>query len=778
MRIYVRSILSMAFLFLLQTTLRAQESLPKPDPKFNGKISETYKNSQADPTLFKAPAAPDGAPNILLVLIDDIGFGASSTFGGPISTPTLERVAKSGLTYNAFHTTALCSPTRASLLTGRNHHNAATGNIIELGTGFPGYTGIIPQDTATVGQILQQYGYSTSWIGKNHNVADNVTSIVGPYQNRPNGLGFDYFYGFMGGEMDQWYPTLYENQNPVLETASPSEGYNLTHDLADKAIEWMRYQNSIAPDRPFFLYFAPGACHAPHQPPKEYPEKYRGKFAHGWDKERELTFARQKKMGIVPESAKLTARPEQLPGWDSYDADAHKLMERQMETYAGFGEYTDIEVGRVIDAIEKTGELDNTLIIYIFGDNGSSAEGSLVGSANEMLNLNGINPTIEMSMKFYDEWGSPRTSPHMAVGWAWAMSTPFRWTKQVASHFGGTRNGMAISWPTRIKAKGEIRSQFHHVNDIVPTILDVVGIEAPDHYNGIKQKPMDGVSMAYTFDRDGKDARNPKETQYFEMFGHRAIYHDGWMASAFHNRVPWVNAGTVPFEDDKWELFDLSKDFSQADDVSKQNPEKLKELQELFDAEAKKNNVYPLDDRFAERTDVSLRPSFVAGRDSITFYPGAIRLLEGSAPNTKSRSHSISANLVIPEDGAEGVILAMGGGTAGFSVYIQDQKLTYFYDWFKFENYTVTTDKPLPTGEVKVRVDFNYDGGGAGKGADIVLYVNDKKAGSGRLKNTVAGRFGLDAMDVGMDLGAPVNENYPTPFAFTGEIKDVTIDLK
>lgn len=757
---------------------RGEDALPLPNPVFKGKISETYKDSTADPGLFAAPRAPQGSPNILLVLIDDIGFGASSTFGGPISTPTLDRVAKEGLAYNAFHTTALCSPTRAALLTGRNHHVAATGNIIELGTGFPGYTGIIPRDTATIGQILQQTGYSTAWIGKNHNVADNVTSIVGPYDGRPNGLGFDYFYGFMGGEMDQWYPTLYENQNPVLQTGSPDEGYNLTHDLADKAIDWMRYQNSIAPDRPFFLYFAPGATHAPHQPPPDYPEKYRGKFSHGWDEERERTFSRQKAMGVIPSSAQLTARPEQLPGWDTYDDQAHKLMERQMETYAGYGEYADAEVGRVIDAIEASGELDNTLIIYIMGDNGSSAEGSLVGSANELLNLNGINPTIEMSMQFYDDWGSPRTSPHMAVGWAWAMSTPFRWTKQVASHFGGTRNGMAISWPRHIKARGEWRPQFHHVNDIVPTILDVTGIDAPDHYDGIEQRPMDGVSMAYTFAADADNASSPKEAQYFEMFGHRAIYHDGWMASAFHNRVPWVNAGTVPFEDDQWELFNLAEDYSQAVDLSAQHPDKLKELQALFDSEARRNNVYPLDDRFAERTDVSLRPSFIAGRDSITFYPGAIRLLEGSAPNTKSRSHSITAKLVIPDDGAEGVILAMGGGTAGFSLYVEDGKLTYFYDWFKFKETAITSSEPLPAGDVTVRVDFNYDGGGMGKGANVVLFVNDQQVGSGRLEDTVAGRFGLDGMDVGMDLGAPVNDDYEPPFAFTGDIVDLTIDLK
>ena len=752
-----------------------KNNLPKPDPKFNGKIGKTYHDSEMDPSLFTSSEAPEGAPNILLILIDDIGFGGPSSFGGPINTPVYDKLADQGLRYNAFHTTALCSPTRAALLTGRDHHNASTGTIVELSNGYPGYTGTIPKSTATMGKILQENGYSTSWFGKNHNVADNVTSMVGPYQGRPNGLGFDYFYGFLGGETDQWYPTLFENQNPVLNLPTPEEGYHINQDLADKAINWMNYQNSIAPDRPFLLYFAPGAVHAPHQAPKEWIEKYKGQFDQGWDKARELTFERQKKMGIIPSDAKLTERPEQLPAWDSYSKEEQKMFARQMETYAGFMEYTDDEIGRIVDAIEATGELDNTIIIYIMGDNGSSAEGGLIGTANEMLNLNGLYPTNEMNMDFYDEWGGPTTSPHFAVGWAWAMSTPMRWTKQVASHFGGTRNSLVISWPDKIKKPG-IRSQFHHVNDILPTLLDVIGLEEPEYFNGVKQKPMDGVSLAYTFEEDGANAENPKKTQYFEMFGHRAIYHDGWMASAFHNRVPWNIAGSVPFEDDKWELFDLTKDFSQANDLAVNNPEKLKELQDIFDKEAIAKNVYPLDDRFAGRLDVNLRPSFIANRDTITFYPGAIRLLEGSSPNTKSRSHSIVANIIVPDDKTEGTILSFGGGTAGYGLYLKDGKFTYFYDWYKFKKTYVETDQAIPTGEVEVRMDFNYDGGGKGKGADIVLYVNGKKAGSGRLEETVAVRYTLDGMDVGMDLGAPVDESYNK--AFTGKIRDVTFILE
>ena len=763
---------------VLSSVALGRKNLPKPDPKFHGKIGKTFQDSKPDLALFKPTKAPKDAPNILLILIDDAGFGAPSTFGGPCNTPVLDNLAQNGLRYNAFHTTALCSPTRAALLTGHNHHSAATGVIMEIGTGYPGYTGIIPRSTATIAQILQNNGYSTSWFGKEHNVPDNMGSMVGPFSRWPNMLGFDYFYGFIGGETDQWYPTLYENMNPVEQWGTPQEGYNLSIDMADKAITWMQYQNSIAPDRPFFMYFAPGATHAPHHPPKEWIEKYRGKFAHGYDKQREITFKRQKKLGVIPQDAKLTPRMKQLPGWDSYDAEAHKLFERQMETYAGYYEFIDHQVGRIIKTIEQTGELDNTLIIYIAGDNGASAEGSLVGSANEVMNLNGLNATVQQSMKFYDQWGGPETSPHYAVGWAWAMDTPFRWAKQVASHFGGTRNPMVISWPKKIKDKGALRSQFHHVNDIAPTILDILGIEQPKKFNGIKQKPMEGISLAYTFADDGEQAKGRKKTQYFEMLGNRGVYHKGWMASAFH-KAPWeIAKGPVPFDKDHWELFNLAEDFTQANDLSAKEPGKLKKFRKMFLAEAKKYNVLPLDDRLASRFDVSLRPSFVSGRNHFEFYPGATRLPEGDAPNVKNKSHTITADVVIPSKGAEGVLLAMGGGTAGYVLYIKDKKLVYDYNWFTYNNYSVKSDINVPTGKVQLKMDFKYDGGGAGKGGTATLYINGKKAGQGRIEKTVPGRFGMESMDVGMDLQASVSDNYKPPFKFTGTIKKVTIDLE
>ncbi|WP_442854755.1 arylsulfatase [Fischerella sp. PCC 9605] len=754
------------------------ELLPQPDPKFNGKIGITYQNAKPDLSVFNTPSAKKDAPNVLLVLLDDVGFGASKTFGGSIETPTLDKLAANGLRYNRFHTTALCSPTRAALLTGRNHHSVGSGTIQELATAYPGYTGLIPKKTATIGQILRNNGYSTAWFGKNHNVPDNQTSGVGPFDRWPNGLGFDYFYGFIGGETDQWYPTLYENQNPINQPATPEQGYNLTHDLADQAIAWIRYEQSIAPDRPFFAYFAPGATHAPHQPPPEYPEKYRGKFNHGWDKEREIIFERQKKLGVIPANAELTPRPEEMPAWDSFDEQAHKLFAREMETYAGYLEYSDREVGRVVDAIDQLGKLDNTLVIYIVGDNGGSAEGSLIGSCNEMLNLNGLDLTIEDNLKCYDIWGSPETSPHYAVGWAWAMDTPFRWTKQVASHFGGTRNAMVISWPKQIKDKGGLRDQFHHVIDIAPTLLEVAGIDEPRFFDGIPQKPIEGVSLAYTFDKAGEKADGKRDTQYFEMFGHRAIYDDGWMASAFHNRVPWKNAGTVPFNQDKWELFNLKEDFTQANDLSATNPEKLKELQAIFLLQGDKYNVFPLDDRFAERIDPSNRPSFTTGRSHFEFYDGMTRLGEGIAPNTKNKSHSITADLVIPDQGTEGVILASGGTTGGYTLYIKDGKLTYDYNYFDIDRYSIASSSPMPTGKVKVRFDFDYDGDGVGKGGTGKLFINGRQVGQSRIEKTVPGRFGLDTQDVGMDLQAPVSKAYKPPFKFTGSIEKVTFDLK
>jgi arylsulfatase len=767
------------FLCLVLASLRAsaQNKLPLPDPEFKGRIGATYEDSEADTGMFKSPTAPEGAPNVLLVLIDDAGFGATSTFGGPCNTPTLDHLAANGLRYNRFHTTSLCSPTRAALLTGRNHHSAATGQIMELANGYPGYTGVIPQSTATISKILQDNGYSTAWIGKNHNVPDFTVNNVGPFTHWPNAMGFDYFYGFLGGEMDQWYPALFENQNVVKNLPTPEEGYNLQVDQTDKAIQWMRNQNSIAPDRPFFLYYATGAVHAPHHVPQEWVEKYRGEFAHGFDKQREITFQRQKELGVIPQDAKLTPRMKQVPGWDSYDADTHKIFERQMETYAGYYEYADHQIGRIIDAIEETGELDNTLIIYIAGDNGGSAEGGFIGIANEVQGLNGIPATTETNQRYFDQWGSPETSPHYGVGWAWAMDTPFSWTKQMASYLGGTRNPMVVSWPAKIKDKGGLRSQYHHVNDIAPTLLEVIGIEEPDEVNGIKQKPMEGVSFAYTFASGTETAAERKTTQYYELFGNRAIYHDGWMASVMH-KVPWDISSTVPFDQDKWELFHLAEDFSQAEDLAKQYPEKLKELQAVFDQEAKKFGVFPLDDRFAQRMDTTLRPSFTAGRYELVFYEGMEGLGEGSAPNTKNKSHTITTDVVIPEEGAEGVLLAFGGGTGGFVLYVQDNKFTYYYDYFGAADYKIESTS-LPTGKVKLKMDFKYDGGGVGKGGTATLYVNDKKAGEGRVEKTVPARFGTDGMDIGKDLHAPVNhKDYKRPYPFTGEIERVRFELK
>ena len=508
-----------------------------------------------------------------------------------------------------------------------------------------------------MGSILQDNGYTTAWIGKNHNVAGTQASMVGPHSRWPNALGFDYFYGFICGEMNQWYPTIYENQNPVQAWGTPEQGYNLGIDQTDKAITWMRYQNTIAPDRPFFLYYAPGATHSPHHPPKKWADKYKGKFAHGWDKQREISLERQKDLGVVPQTTKLTPRPKDVPAWDSLDAESRKLFERQMEVYAGYYEFIDDQIGRMIDAIEESGELDNTIIIFIAGDNGASAEGGMSGTASSVAVLNGIEFPVERTMKFYDNWGQPGSDPHYAVGWSWAMDTPFQWMKQVASHFGGTRNPMVVSWPKRIKDKGGLREQFHHVNDIAPTILDVIGIEQPGYVNGIKQKPMEGVSFAYALADDAAKAPDQKKIQYVEMMGNRGIYHDGWMASAFH-KVPWDTGGSVPFGNDKWELYNIDDDFSQADDLAEKNHEKLKEMQSVFHAEADKFGVFPLDDRLAGRLDVSLRPSWTSMRSKFTFYEGMTHLDERTAPNVKNKSHSITAEVVIPEKGAEGVLLA------------------------------------------------------------------------------------------------------------------------
>jgi len=751
---------------------------PRPEYRFpDVKIGLTYKDSVAD---FPKPLeAPEGAPNILLVLLDDVGFGWPSAFGGLVRMPTAERLAKNGLKYNQFHTTALCSPTRAALLTGRNHHSAHSGNIGELATGFPGYDGIIPQSCATVAEILHENGYATAWWGKNHNIPDNQTSEAGPFDNWPTSRGFDYFYGFIGGETDQFYPGLYRGTRAVPVPGKPQDGYQLTRDLANDCIDWMRRQKSIAPNRPIFAYFSTGAAHAPHHPPLDWRGKNKGRFDMGWDKYREETWKRQLELGVIPKGTTNTPRPKEIPAWEGHTPEQKHLMARQAENYADFLEHCDFEVGRLVDALEEMDELENTLVIYISGDNGSSAEGSLTGILNEMQGINGYLPTFEQLLPRIDDIGMPGTSPHYAVGWAWAGDTPFQWTKQIASHFGGVRNGTIMSWPKRIKDTGELRSQFHHSIDILPTILEVVGINAPSMANGVAQKPIEGVSMAYTFAAENAGLPSRRYTQYFEMFGNRALYHEGWIACCRHGRLPWIMAGSADFSVDKWELYNITDDFSEGVDLAAKNPVKLRELQDLFMAEAAKYNVLPLDDRFIERADVTLRPSYFYGRKSITFYPGMVRLPEGSAPKTHNVTHTITANAEIPAGGAEGVLVCLGGDTAGWSFYVQDNKLVYHYNWFDVERFEAVSTIPVPKGKVELKCEFINDTKIPGGSATVRLFINGKAAGQGKIPKQVRGRFSLETLDVGMDTLSPVSKSYADkrPFAFTGTIEKVRFDF-
>ena len=752
---------------------------PRPEYRFpNVKIGTTYKDSVAD---FPKPLeAPERAPNILLVLLDDIGFGWPSAFGGLVRMPTAERLRKSGLTYNQLHTTALCSPTRAALLTGRNHHSAHTGNIGELATGFPGYDGIIPRSCATIAELLHENGYATGWWGKNHNVPDNQTSEAGPFDNWPTQRGFDEFYGFIGGETDQFYPALYRGTRAVPVPDTPENGYHLTRDLADDCIDWMRRQKAIAPDRPFFAYFSTGAAHAPHQPPLDWRGRNQGRFDMGWDAYREQTWQRQLEMGVIPAGTKLTPRPKEIPAWDDHTDEQKRLMSRQAENYADYLEHADHEVGRLVDALEEMGDLEDTLVIYIIGDNGSSAEGTLTGCINEFMGLNGYQPTFEQLVPRIDEIGLPGSTPHYAVGWAWAGDAPFQWTKQVASHFGGTRNGMIVSWPARITDSGGLRRQFHHTIDILPTILEVAGIAEPATVNSIAQKPIEGISLAYTFAKENADAASRRYTQYFEMFGNRALYHDGWIACCRHGRLPWINFGSADFAKDKWELYNIADDYSEAVDLAEQHPDKLRELQDLFMAEAAKYNVLPLDDRFAEREDVTLRPSYFYGRDSVTMYPGMVRLPEGSAPKTHNVTHTITVEAEIPDNGAEGVLACLGGDTAGWSLFIQDGRLVYHYNWFDMERYEVRSDRPVPSGKVELKMDFVNDNGTLGGPATVQLFINGDKCGEGRVEKQVRGRFSLEGLDIGMDALSPVSKTYPKDkvhFPFTGTIDRVRFDF-
>ena len=718
---------------------------------------------------------------MLIVLLDDVGFGASSAFGGPCRTPAAEKLAADGLKYTRFHTTALCAPTRQALLTGRNHHSAGMGTITELATGAPGYCSVRPNTMSPLAETLKLNGYSTAQFGKCHEVPVWQTSPVGPFDAWPTGGGgFEYFYGFIGGEANQWYPGLFEGTTPVEPEKTPEQGYHLVEDMTDRAIKWIAQQKSLAPDKPFFVYFAPGATHAPHHVPKEWADRYKGQFDQGWDRLREEIFARQKRLGVIPQDCQLTQRPKEIPAWDEMPDAFKPVLSRQMEVYAGFMEYTDHHVGRLVDTLEKLGILEDTLIYYIIGDNGASGEGTLNGCFNEVSYFNGLGSleTPEFLTAHLDKLGGPESYNHYAVGWAHAMDTPYQWTKQVASHWGGTRNGTIVHWPGGIEAKGEIRSQFSHVIDVAPTILEAAGLPEPVSVNGMLQDPIEGTSMLYSFDDAGAPERH--EVQYFEMFGNRGIYHKGWTAVTKHY-TPWILDKQFPaFDDDVWELYDTTRDWSQANDLSKQMPEKLHELQRLWLIEAARYKVLPLDDRALERLnpDVAGRPTLVKGNTQLLF-GGMGRLSENCVLNIKNKSHSVTAQIVVPDMGAEGVIISQGANTGGWSLYAKNGRLKYCYNWGDFKHFFVEGTTPIPAGEHQVRMEFAYAGGGLGKGGRVTLYTDGQKVGEGEIGATLAMIFSADdGCDIGEDNGAPVSPDYgPTGNAFNGEVKGVQLAI-
>ena len=749
-------------------------SLPIPEPRLAPITALDARNAKAPPRFeIKAPA---GAPNVLIVLIDDMGFGQSSAFGGPVRMPTLERLAKGGLKYNKFHTTALCSPTRAALLTGRNHHVCNMGSITETATAFPGQTGQRPDSVAPLAEMLRLNGYSTAAFGKSHETAAWEVSPSGPTDRWPTRSGFDKFYGFIGGEANQWSPAIYEDMTRIEVPNNPN--YHLMTDLANQAIKWTSAQKSLTPGKPFFTYFAPGATHAPHQVPKEWIAKYKGQFDQGWDKVREETLARQIKLGVVPAGTKLAPKPEAIKDWDKLSVDEKKLFARQMEVFAGFGEYADFEVGRVVQAIEDLGQLDNTLIFYVVGDNGASAEGGMNGLFSEMTYFNGVVENVPDILKQYDELGGPNSYPHYAAGWAVAGDTPFTWTKQVAGSYGGTRNGMVAHWPNKIKANGEIRSQWHHVIDIAPTILEAARLPEPKSVNGTPQTPIEGVSMLYTF-ADAK-ATDRRKTQYFEIFGNRGIYHDGWLAHTVH-RAPWESTGRGPLLEDRWELYHVDEDFSSANDLAAKNPEKLKDLQAMFLSEAAKYRVLPLDDRLFDRLNAELvgRPDLMAGRTSLTVYDGMIGMTENVFINIKNRSHSITAEVTIPEGGANGVIISQAGRFGGWSLYLKDGKPMYAYNFLGLKTSKIAGTEVLPAGKLKIRLEFAYDGPGLGKGGTGSILVNGNKVAEGKIDRTHSGIFSADeGADVGQDGETPVTDDYKQgDNKFTGTIRNVVIEV-
>jgi arylsulfatase len=763
----------------LDKHLRAQ--LPIPEITKPGLTTYDAKDPDTHYPPIEPLRPPEGAPNVLIILLDDVGFGASSAFGGPCHTPTFEKLAAGGLKYSRFHTTALCAPTRQALMTGRNHHSVGMGNITETATAAPGQNSLRPNTKAPLAVTLKLNGYSTAMFGKCHEVPVWEASPMGPFEHWPaGGGGFEYFYGFIGGENNQWDPALYEGLTPVEPPATPEEGYHLTEDLADHAVNWIRTQKALMPDKPFFAYFSPGATHAPHHVPQEWADKYKGQFAHGWDKQREITYAKQKELGVIGADAELTPRHAEIPAWDDMPQELKPVLEREMEVYAGFLEHTDHHVGRVLEAIEELGIMDDTLIFCIIGDNGASAEGTLNGAFNEMANFNGMAAleTPEFMLSKMDEFGTPESYNHYAVGWAWAMDTPYQWTKQIASHWGGTRNGTIVHWPAGIQEKGGMRTQFGHVIDVAPTILEAAGLPEPTFVNGVQQSPMEGTSLLYSFNE--ADAPERHDLQYFEMFANRGIYYKGWSAVTKH-RTPWVMVGQdMPaFDDDIWELYDGSKDWSQAHDLSKEMPDMLHKLQRLFLIEAVKYNVLPLDDRQAERLvpEIAGRPTLIHG-NSQQFFPGMGRLSENSVMSIKNKSFSVTAEVEIGSKPTNGVIIAQGGKFGGWSVYAKEGKLKFTYNVLGIHEFPTEATELIPEGKHQVRMEFAYDGGGLAKGGNVTLYYDGKEVGSGRVGATQPLVFSADeTTDIGYESGTAVSPDYTTEGSkFSGKIHWVQLD--